>query len=196
MSPKTSEQFKQIRNNSKTKILVAALELFAIDGFHNTSISKIAKHAGISKGLMYNYFESKEALLTETIIMSMVDAQEASQEVMEGIEELPPQEVLISLIKFFFAMLEENKTMWKLTFSLAMQVSNMPAVEEVITKIFQEFLSTLEVVMKMTGYPDPELESRLLAAQLDGIFFHYIIFKKTYDIEKIKNKLIEKYTNN
>ena len=33
-----------------------------------TSVAKIAKEAGISKGLMYNYFESKELVIKELIM--------------------------------------------------------------------------------------------------------------------------------
>ena len=40
-----------------------ALQHFANKGFHATTIYHIAEHAGISKGLMYNYFNSKEELL-------------------------------------------------------------------------------------------------------------------------------------
>ena len=43
----------------KKAILDAPLQVFADEGYHNASISKIAKAAGVSKGLMYNYFESK-----------------------------------------------------------------------------------------------------------------------------------------
>jgi AcrR family transcriptional regulator len=63
MSPRTSDQFEKMREDKITLIMDAALEHFANLGYHATTISHIAKHAGISKGLMYNYFESKEALL-------------------------------------------------------------------------------------------------------------------------------------
>lgn len=63
MSPRTTEQYDKIRQQRKQQILDVALSLFANDGFHASSISKIAKSANISKGLMYNYFESKDDLL-------------------------------------------------------------------------------------------------------------------------------------
>ena len=63
MSPKTSGQFKEIRADKKQLIIDTALNLFANKGYHASSISMIAKEAKISKGLMYNYFDSKEALL-------------------------------------------------------------------------------------------------------------------------------------
>ena len=44
-------------------IVEAAIEVFWRKGFHSTRISDIAKVAGLSQGSIYNYIESKEALL-------------------------------------------------------------------------------------------------------------------------------------
>ncbi len=196
MAPKTNEQFKQIRKESKAKILVASLELFAIDGYHNTSISKIAKHAGISKGLLYNYFESKEELLKEVVVMSLEDAMTISEEMLVQLSEMSPSEVMKTSLEMFFQMLIENKTMWKLTFSLAMQITNMPSITEVILKMFGDVLQQFEMVLQLNGYEDYKTEAKLLAAQLDGIALHYIIFEKTYNLEEVKEKLIHKYCKN
>src|SRR5580698_8171807 len=61
--PRRPEQFKALREKSREKILSAALDLFANKGYDATSIDSIAKAAGISKGLIYNYYESKKAVL-------------------------------------------------------------------------------------------------------------------------------------
>ena len=68
MSPRSAKQFDEIRKQKKELILESALELFAENGFHATSISQIAKKAGISKGLIYNYFESKNEILNLSLI--------------------------------------------------------------------------------------------------------------------------------
>ncbi len=193
MAPRTNEQFEQIRAESKTKILVAALELFAIDGYHNTSISKIAKHAGISKGLMYNYFASKEQLLKEVVILSLEDAKKMSEQLLQNLKEISPTEALRLSLELFFQMLIENKTLWKLTFSLAMQISNMPSVTAVISKMFEDILQQFEMVLQLNGYSDYNIEAKLLAAHLDGIALHFLIFEKTYPLEEVKNKLIANY---
>jgi len=195
MAPRTNAQFEQIRVESKTKILVAALELFAIDGYHNTSISKIAKHAGISKGLMYNYFESKEELLKEVVLMSLEDAKEVSLEMLKNLEGKEPKEILKLSLEMFFDMLVQNKIMWKLNLSLAMQVSNMPSVTKIITDMFGTFVMEFEMLLQLNGYEDYKTEAKLLAAQLDGISFHFLIFENTYNLEEIKIKLISKYCN-
>src|SRR6478735_3847508 len=41
----------------------AAVRLFAAQGYANTSVQQIVEAAGVTKGAMYHYFESKDALL-------------------------------------------------------------------------------------------------------------------------------------
>ena len=41
----------------------AAVELFATRGYANTSVQQIVEAAGVTKGAMYHYFESKDDLL-------------------------------------------------------------------------------------------------------------------------------------
>lgn len=47
----------------RNQILDAAATVFAAKGFHSTTTRDIARQAGIAEGTIYNYFESKTALL-------------------------------------------------------------------------------------------------------------------------------------
>jgi AcrR family transcriptional regulator len=47
----------------RNQILDAATKVFAEKGFHPTTIKEIAQEAGIAHGTIYNYFESKTALM-------------------------------------------------------------------------------------------------------------------------------------
>ena len=51
------------KEQRRLEIALAALEVFAREGFETTSISQIAKAIGIGKGTVYEYFPSKEALI-------------------------------------------------------------------------------------------------------------------------------------
>lgn len=55
---------EQITDKRKA-ILVAALRLIAENGFHGTAVSQIAEEAGVSVGIIYRYFESKDELIDE-----------------------------------------------------------------------------------------------------------------------------------
>ncbi|MFC3745228.1 TetR/AcrR family transcriptional regulator [Paenibacillus sp. GCM10012306] len=60
--PRNHEKDIQLREERKKQILKSALPLFVENGLQATTISEIAKAAGMSKGLIYNYFESKVEL--------------------------------------------------------------------------------------------------------------------------------------
>lgn len=51
----------------KEKIIEAGFELICKDGYYNTNTAKIAKHAGVSTGIIYQYFNDKHDILIEGI---------------------------------------------------------------------------------------------------------------------------------
>ncbi len=65
--PRTQEQFNQMKDEARQKIMSAALCLFSHKGLSATSIVDIAKKAGVSSGLLYHYFRSKEELFSELV---------------------------------------------------------------------------------------------------------------------------------
>lgn len=59
----SEEKSKIIQDQRRSQILNAAIQLFDEHGYSNTKITDISEKAEISKGLVYRYFESKEAIL-------------------------------------------------------------------------------------------------------------------------------------
>ena len=53
---------------TRTLLLDAALQQFAANGYHGTSMRQIADAAGIAVGGIYNHFSSKEEILTAVIL--------------------------------------------------------------------------------------------------------------------------------
>lgn len=60
----TREEQKEQR---KMEIIIASLGLFETKGYAATKISDIAKSVGMSTGLLFHYFESKEKLYEEIV---------------------------------------------------------------------------------------------------------------------------------
>src|SRR6058998_857163 len=87
----------------RSQILDAALVCFAKRGFHQTSMHDISGEAGISVGLIYRYFENKEA-----VISAMADRhKEEIGEVLERAQQAPT--LLESLEILFTAHCCENE---------------------------------------------------------------------------------------
>ena len=64
MSPKIVD-----RDEKRKNIGSAALTHFARNGFHSSSMSSIARSAGVGKGTIYEYFSSKEDLINYSLTL-------------------------------------------------------------------------------------------------------------------------------
>lgn len=195
MSPRTEKQLEQLKSQRKEQILLAALKLFSVKGYQNTSIDAIAKKAKFSKGLLYHYFDNKEDLLNAVVIYSIKDASEMGDLLLKRAKDKSPNEVFSMMIDLFFGMLAEQKDLWKLTLSLAAQVTAIPSVHTSILEVYKKMIGQLELLFILLDYENPKKEALLLGAILDGISIQYIIFEKDYPIHDVKEMLIKKYTN-
>jgi AcrR family transcriptional regulator len=118
MSPRTTKQYEEIREEKSNLIMDSALEHFAKEGYHATTITHIAKHAGISKGLMYNYFESKEALLRAIIQRSVSEVQNYFDTDRDGF--LSGEEFEF-FVRKLGVLLKQKRDFWRLLFQILMQ---------------------------------------------------------------------------
>lgn len=57
-----NDKFYDLNSAKQDKMINAALHLFAVNGYKHASTDDIIKEAGISKGLLFHYFESKAGL--------------------------------------------------------------------------------------------------------------------------------------
>ncbi len=57
-----NETFKKLAPEKQQRIIKAALREFAGKGFQHASTNEIVKHAGIGKGMLFYYFNSKKEL--------------------------------------------------------------------------------------------------------------------------------------
>lgn len=69
--PRSPKDNQEIRDARREEILVAAARVFAEKGIARSKISDIASAAGLSHGLVYHYFESKDAIF-EAIVEQMM----------------------------------------------------------------------------------------------------------------------------
>ena len=65
------------------EILDAALEVFGAHGYSAARLEEVAQRAGVSKGTLYLYFESKEALFREMVRARVVPAVAEAEELLK-----------------------------------------------------------------------------------------------------------------
>ncbi len=192
MSPRSKAQFEEIREASTKKILEAALELFGTRGYEATSIAQIAKSAEVSKGLVYNYFESKEHLL-EAVVMDLMNI---GDEMVEQMLDPDPAKTLENLIKTVFQWLAENDRLNRLLVSLSTQLDRFQFVRDLASKKMDGYLMMLEELLQKLDFEDAKTEARILATFFDGIALHVMMMKEEYPLLEVQEMLINKYCKN
>lgn len=73
-------RFQRRKEDRPAEITQAALEAFAEQGYAATRVDDVAKRAGVSKGLLYLYFKTKEELFKAVIrsaVVPRIDALKA-----------------------------------------------------------------------------------------------------------------------
>jgi len=212
MSPRTSRQYEEIREEKIALIMDTALEHFANEGYFSTTINHIARHAGISKGLLYNYFESKEALLKAIILKSIAEVLNYFDINRDGYLSEEEFEFFIRKIN---VMLKEKRSFWRLLFQLLMQNDvreqflksfagtgsreqsgtilglDLPA-SQIMNMIKDYFIRRKEKTGE--GY-DPEIELRMFLITIKGFAITSIYADDEEDDnnEKAVNRIIELY---
>lgn len=68
---------EEIKQDSRRKILMAAIVEFGEKGYEAASTNQICRQAEISKGLLFHYYKSKQALFAEALEQCLQDVQSA-----------------------------------------------------------------------------------------------------------------------
>ncbi len=75
------EKVKNKKATRRQQILEAAATVFAARGYAQATGDEIAEAAGVSKGTLYNYFESKQELFTQLFLSSVAEDEATIDEV-------------------------------------------------------------------------------------------------------------------
>ena len=131
MAPSNEQKLDQIHLQRIEQIKRAALKVFARRGIAGTKMSMIAAEAGISQGLSYRYFKSKE----ELFITLIQEAIEEANSAFEHVRELPgtPKEQIRTLTQ---NMLDESN---KYSFLLIQNASVSDEVPAKAKQIIEHF---------------------------------------------------------
>jgi len=140
---------KASQDEKKKKIYMAALKVFAEEGFHQATMNKIAAISGVAKGTVYEYFKSKEDLLDQLL-------SELNQDIVEKVNTICSKDKDIvqqisDMIEFWVDFIEKNPLLYRLIQSEAIFqrpegkamfydyiISNLPMFKERIVALNKE----------------------------------------------------------
>ncbi|MGM0438197.1 MAG: TetR/AcrR family transcriptional regulator [Bacillota bacterium] len=132
------------KNGTGEKIIEAAKELFLENGYHETSMSAIAKNADLGKGTLYWHFDSKNDLFQSMVTK---EAKHMLKELNELTEKnLEADEILKKFIRIRVKNIDENKK----TTQMFMDGGNFinEELKNTMIEIFHSFIDIVEDIIK------------------------------------------------
>lgn len=189
MSPRTPAKNEEVRQESMQKIMDAAFSLIAKQGYESTSIAQIATEAGVSKGLLYNYFDSKEDLLEKLVVGAMEQGDKLIGEMIDP----DPQVTLKNVFQWFFNEMRERPDYWKLITELTFKIDKFEFIQKLAADKMRGYIQFIEGLLEQIGIEDPAGEAMLVGALFDGIAIQYLVVRDGYPLDKIEAFVIKKY---
>jgi AcrR family transcriptional regulator len=184
------QQNQEMRAATQAAVLESTLALFARHGYAHTSTRRIAQEAGISTGLMYHYFASKESLLHAVFAQSMLTL---STLIKETLTASPPQTRLADLLRAMFALLAEDRAYWELFYMLRTQ----PAIMRELGDGFRTWTGQLRGIfaaeLRQRGRREPELDAFLLYSLVEGTIQQFLLDPEHYPLDAVVTRIIDEY---
>jgi AcrR family transcriptional regulator len=184
--PRTPEQFQDMRDGSRERILRSALALFARHGFARTSVRMIAEEAGISQGLLYNYYDGKGALLRAIFERSMEEVRADLDVAGAG----SPEEGLALLIRSAFDTLRANPDFWRLSYGVRMQPEVLADLGAEVAAWSHAIVDRIEALLRQAGAGDPGARARVVFAAIDGAAQHWVLDPDGYPLDRVAEEMI------
>jgi AcrR family transcriptional regulator len=187
---RSAELNERMREASRRRILRAALRLFSARGYAATPIRLIASSAGISVGLLYNYFSTKEDLLGAIFEQSMRDVRAS----FDSAEAAPPAQRIERLVRSSFEILQANRDFWRMSYGVRMQPAVVAGLGQRLRAWTKTIQSTLVRYVADAGSTRPEIDAALLFALIDGVSQHYVLDPRGYPLGDVADRIIATFS--
>lgn len=186
------------QENKRTRILEAAVKVFAKNGFHNSKVSVIAKEAGVADGTIYLYFKNKDDILISLFEESLTTLIDNMEEAVKDVDD--PIEKLKIFIHMHLKLVEENQGVAEV-----MQVELRQShkfMKEYVPQKLADYLNIVSDIIedgKREGVirenVHPAMFKRALFGALDEIALHWVLIKrkkrKAYKLSESAARLVD-----
>lgn len=166
-----SRRYQRRKAARPGEIIAAALELFVEHGFAATRLEDVARRAGVSKGTVYLYFDSKEALF-EAVVREIVIPQVERSELLAQQHRGSQAELLEQLVMNWWQSVSDGPVCGIPKLIVA-ESANFPQaaqffVDNVINRVRGIFNKVIEKGIEQGEFRqiDPEYVTRLLMSPM------------------------------
>ncbi|RPF55426.1 TetR/AcrR family transcriptional regulator [Aquisalibacillus elongatus] len=167
------------------KIIDAAVEVIAENGYHSSQVSKIAKRAGVADGTIYLYFKNKEDILVSVFQEKMGQFIERIENQINDHETADKK--LYSLIEMHFRQLAEDPHL-----AIVTQLELRQSKKELrlkINEVLKRYLALVDDILKegmeegvFHSHLNIKLVRQIIFGMLDEIVTNWVMKEQRYDL--------------
>lgn len=187
MSEETREGADAEGTSSRRRILDAALRLFSRRGYEETSVAALARSAGVSKGLVYHYFDTKRDVLEAVMARGSERLDAALRRLGAESSASSPAATVMEVL----GLVAEDLPWWRLFFRLRMQPELGREVGLASGDVSLE--EALERSLSRAGSASPRREALALAAAVEGAAQRYVLDPDGYPLVDAAEGIVSRY---
>ena len=185
--------------DKKTKIVDAAIKVFAKKGFFGSKVNEIAKQAGVADGTIYLYFKNKDDVLISIFEIKMDQIINELKDILKDIDN--PVEKLYALSNFHMGRTESNIELAEvLTVELRQSGKFM---REYKQKKFFEYIDIIKDIIKFgietkvfKQNLKPAILARAIFGAMDELVLHWVMMHEPrFDLKQTGKHLIDFFIN-
>ncbi|MDF1593162.1 MAG: TetR/AcrR family transcriptional regulator [Desulfobacterales bacterium] len=183
------------KNNDKyNRILEAAIKIFAVQGFFQSTISQIAKEAGVADGTIYLYFKNKDDILVNFFSYKAKQIFDRFREDVKGADN-----ALDKLRKLIFRHLDEFQRDRNMAVVYQVEIhQNSRLVEKQIKEMSKMYLNIVTEIVEQgqqEGTIRKELYvglvKRYILGAIDEVINTWLHSEREYDLVSMADPLID-----
>ncbi|AMO63648.1 transcriptional regulator [Mycolicibacterium phlei] len=146
------------------QMLDAAVQIFSVNGYHETSMDAIAAQAQISKPMLYLYYGSKEELFGACLDRELgrfVDEVRSQIDFKQS-----PKELLRTAVLAFLNYIDANRASWMVLYS---QATSSQAFAHTVREGRERIIDLVSRLLRAgTRNPEPDTDFDMMAVALVG----------------------------
>ena len=168
------EKRKKEKENKKNTILKAARKLFFDRGFKFVTVDSIAAKAGVSKGSIYLYFDSKEEIYAQVLITDNIELNKDIK--IFSTKEAPAAELLLEFSQIYINYFLDHNELFRILMTFMLQTEQMNLTQEQNTELIQTTNDNIKVISTIiqkgidTGEFAPTIDIRQAQNAIWGLF--------------------------
>nr|WP_213141223.1 TetR/AcrR family transcriptional regulator [Neobacillus citreus] len=182
----------------KEQVIVAAKNCIISKGLSNLSMKDIAEEAGISTGIIYHYFKSKEDLLMQVLKVSF---RRSHEKVMETVEPLQnPEDKLMKHLENINVVSKENPEYMAVFLNYLGEANHNPQIRKIINKFFNNLVDYTQQYLGDVSNKGTQLKNLpvMIIAMGIGLGTMWTMNNQLYDMDEMElnfKDLISSYLN-